>query len=84
MEDLQTSETACIHAKDNFRAINIGKVHVISTWLQVADKHTVFPHKASYTSPAPKCGVVTKMRFSAGGRLTVNGIQLRIHLYMYV
>ena len=34
------------------------------------------PHEASYTSRAPKCGVVTKMHFSLGGRLAVNGIQL--------
>ena len=55
MEDLQTSELNCIHAKDKFRAIYIVKVHV-----KVVDE------------------VVTKMRISAGGRLTVNGIQLRI------
>ena len=50
----------------------------------MVDEHAVFtlitddvPTKLPiHRGLAPKCGVVTKMHFSLGGRLAVNGIQL--------
>ena len=66
MEDLQTSETV------SMPRINLDPfIHAC-----IVKVHVI----STWLQVVDE--VVTKMRFSAGGRLVVNGIQLRIIIYM--